>query len=615
MTRRATRRVTAGGVVIGGDSPIVVQSMTNTSTSDVPATVAQIRALQGAGCELVRVAVPDMAAAQAIREIKREVTLPIVADIHYDHRLALAALEAGADKLRLNPGNIRDPEKIKRVAAAAAIGLGTLGDQKAVPALKGLLAREDPRIRAAAAEALGRLRARDAADDLLRLLADKDETVRRASVKALGDLQVPEAFEGLLARLSDSSPKVRETAVAAVARYKDPRTVPALVKVLLEDRTAPRARFSAARFLADFPGKEAEEALIKGLADTDPGVRRAAAAGLGKRDDIRPVDPLIARALADSDPTVREEAWNSALALLRSRGDLRTLDAVSNRLLENDAHARAAEVLGLIDGLAPPATPPEKTLLRLLRRRRAEAFFRAGLFERAAADYRLLLAAGERDIEPRLVEALERSGRLLEAAQVHLHALERVSEAEERRRRLEALLALAEKALAAKPTDPQEALLILRAVRAAVGTALPGALEERLGQTARAAGKGLEERSRSVAPQVKELVARAAAGGADTLRTATDELAKLGWAAVPALLEALADGDVKVRTAAAALLRAVTRHQEGFDPEADQSRRDAAIGAWRRWFDSVRTVPPPTAPATPAGSASPGPPSPPAGSS
>jgi len=94
--------------------------MTNTDTRDVTATVDQIRALQGAGCELVRVAVPDMTAAQAIREVKREVTLPIVADIHYDARLALAALAAGADKLRLNPGNIRDPGEIRRVAEAAA---------------------------------------------------------------------------------------------------------------------------------------------------------------------------------------------------------------------------------------------------------------------------------------------------------------------------------------------------------------------------------------------------------------------------------------------------------------------------------------------------------------
>jgi len=120
MTRRETRTVEVGGLPIGGGNPIVVQSMTNTDTRDVAATVDQIRVLAGAGCELVRVAVPDMAAAQAIRGIKREVTVPLVADIHYDARLALAALEEGADKLRLNPGNIRDPEKIKRVAAAAA---------------------------------------------------------------------------------------------------------------------------------------------------------------------------------------------------------------------------------------------------------------------------------------------------------------------------------------------------------------------------------------------------------------------------------------------------------------------------------------------------------------
>ena len=115
-----TKVVRVGDVLIGGGNPVVVQSMTNTDTSDIPATVEQIRRLQGAGCEIVRVAVPDMAAAKAIQEIKREVTMPIVADIHYDHRLALAALEAGADKLRLNPGNIRDPEKIHQVAEAAA---------------------------------------------------------------------------------------------------------------------------------------------------------------------------------------------------------------------------------------------------------------------------------------------------------------------------------------------------------------------------------------------------------------------------------------------------------------------------------------------------------------
>ncbi len=115
-----TRAVRVGHVVIGGGNPIVVESMTNTRTDDVSATVAQIRDLLRGGCEVVRVAVPDGSAARAIREIKKEVAAPIVADIHYDHRLALAALSAGADKLRLNPGNIRDPDKVQEVAIAAA---------------------------------------------------------------------------------------------------------------------------------------------------------------------------------------------------------------------------------------------------------------------------------------------------------------------------------------------------------------------------------------------------------------------------------------------------------------------------------------------------------------
>lgn len=120
MERRVSRTVWVGELPIGGGNPVVVQSMTNTRTSDLPTTVAQIRALQAAGCELVRVAVPDMESARAIAKIKREVTVPIAADIHYDPRLAFAALEAGADKLRLNPGNIRDPGKIREIAARAA---------------------------------------------------------------------------------------------------------------------------------------------------------------------------------------------------------------------------------------------------------------------------------------------------------------------------------------------------------------------------------------------------------------------------------------------------------------------------------------------------------------
>jgi len=119
ISRRSSKPVHIGGVTVGGDAPIVVQSMTKTDTRDVRATVRQVRELEECGCELVRVAVPDDEAAQALARIKREVSVPIIADIHFDHRLALRSLEAGADGLRLNPGNIADPEKIKQVALAA----------------------------------------------------------------------------------------------------------------------------------------------------------------------------------------------------------------------------------------------------------------------------------------------------------------------------------------------------------------------------------------------------------------------------------------------------------------------------------------------------------------
>lgn len=119
--RRQSRAIRVGGVVIGGSAPVVVQSMTNTDTRDVAATLAQIRELEAAGCEVVRVAVPDAEAARAIVALKSRLKsgLPIIADIHFDYRLALEALAAGADGLRLNPGNIRDPDKIAQVARAA----------------------------------------------------------------------------------------------------------------------------------------------------------------------------------------------------------------------------------------------------------------------------------------------------------------------------------------------------------------------------------------------------------------------------------------------------------------------------------------------------------------
>jgi (E)-4-hydroxy-3-methylbut-2-enyl-diphosphate synthase len=119
MERRISKPVKIGNVTIGGGAPIVVQSMTKTDTRNVRATVRQIRGLEDCGCELVRVAVPDAEAARAIVDIKKGIKIPLVADIHFNYRLALLALEAGADGLRLNPGNIGEADKVKKVALAA----------------------------------------------------------------------------------------------------------------------------------------------------------------------------------------------------------------------------------------------------------------------------------------------------------------------------------------------------------------------------------------------------------------------------------------------------------------------------------------------------------------
>jgi (E)-4-hydroxy-3-methylbut-2-enyl-diphosphate synthase len=119
MTRRISKQLRIGNVTVGGDAPIVVQSMTKTDTRDIPATINQIRELEDSGCEIVRLAVPDREAAESLAAIKRSVSLPLIADIHFDYRLALAALRAGVDGLRLNPGNIGDKEQIARVVAAA----------------------------------------------------------------------------------------------------------------------------------------------------------------------------------------------------------------------------------------------------------------------------------------------------------------------------------------------------------------------------------------------------------------------------------------------------------------------------------------------------------------
>lgn len=117
---RNTRKVMCGEIAIGGGAPITIQSMTNTDTRDVEATVEQIARLKEAGCEIIRCAVPDMEAATALRQIKKKIELPLVADIHFDYRLAISAIENGADKVRINPGNIGSIERVQAVLNVAA---------------------------------------------------------------------------------------------------------------------------------------------------------------------------------------------------------------------------------------------------------------------------------------------------------------------------------------------------------------------------------------------------------------------------------------------------------------------------------------------------------------
>ena len=118
LIRRKTRTVKVGNLNIGGIFPIAIQSMTNTDTHDVEATISQIKALQNAKCDIVRITVPDLEAADIITEIKKQISIPVVADIHFDYKIAIKCAELGFDKIRINPGNIGDEDKIKKVCDA-----------------------------------------------------------------------------------------------------------------------------------------------------------------------------------------------------------------------------------------------------------------------------------------------------------------------------------------------------------------------------------------------------------------------------------------------------------------------------------------------------------------
>ncbi len=119
MSRERTRVIRIGDRVIGGGNPVLIQSMCNTKTQDVEATVSQIKALTEAGCDIIRVAVPDMEAAEALKQIKKQISIPLVADIHFDYRLAIASIESGADKIRINPGNIGSADRVRAVVEKA----------------------------------------------------------------------------------------------------------------------------------------------------------------------------------------------------------------------------------------------------------------------------------------------------------------------------------------------------------------------------------------------------------------------------------------------------------------------------------------------------------------
>jgi len=191
MKRRASKVIRVGGVDIGGAGPVVVQSMTKTDTRDVKATVNQIRQLEECGCEIARVAVPDMAAAQAIIDIKKRASIPVIADIHFDYRLALAALKSGADGLRLNPGNISDPEHIAKVVHAAK--------EREVPIRVGVNAGSLPRSLKKKASVVERMV--DAALEEVRLLESLDFDLIKVSLKAFDVPTTIEAYEAIAKKI------------------------------------------------------------------------------------------------------------------------------------------------------------------------------------------------------------------------------------------------------------------------------------------------------------------------------------------------------------------------------------------------------------------------------
>jgi len=189
--RRVSKAIKIGGVTIGGGAPISVQSMTKTDTRDARATIEQIKELAEYGCELIRVAVPDAEAADALVKIKRGIAIPLLADIHFDYRLALAALEAGVDGLRLNPGNIGEADKVKAVALAAK--------ERGVPIRIGVNAGSLPKTVNRKLSVADRMVA--AALEQVRLLESLDFDLIKISLKAFDVPTTIEAYRSIAEKI------------------------------------------------------------------------------------------------------------------------------------------------------------------------------------------------------------------------------------------------------------------------------------------------------------------------------------------------------------------------------------------------------------------------------
>jgi len=192
IVRRQSKPIRIGEVTIGGDAPVVVQSMAKTDTRDIQATVNQINELADCGCEIARVAVPDFEAAEAISIIKKKTSIPIIADIHFDYRLALKSLKAGADGLRLNPGNIREPEQVAEVIKAAK--------QRQVPVRIGVNAGSLPPASKPSISTSAHMV--NIALEQIKLLESLDFDLIKVSLKAFDVLTTIEAYRAIASKIS-----------------------------------------------------------------------------------------------------------------------------------------------------------------------------------------------------------------------------------------------------------------------------------------------------------------------------------------------------------------------------------------------------------------------------